>query len=301
MIREAKMHDRKAIYDLHAAKTNSDFDTMEFYFSQLLNIDNILVNEINSHVVASIQRNDHILRLHDNRLAVSTLFGQIYKKGNPEYLDQLLDDALDEASRTSLVTLAITDSPKVLVGKGFEPIYKHRIYHINKDDLDNRSYEGVDRQFTVGELTKIYRQFTSYFDGYYERNGEYWLDMFEKLKFMRSNLVVYRNEEGQVEGYMIYRITQQKVYVNELVYLNGKAMIRLLCYAFKYKDNIEVTVSEDENLSKAIPKIRYRKRNVMLAKINNISLFNSLYQCDIKSTAEGFNLYKKSLFINEWS
>ncbi len=301
MIRDYRSNDRKALYDLHnESLTLNQVDEMEFYFTHLLDGSSIIVNEIEGKVVSSIQANEHVMRLYDNRLAVKTLMGQICAVGHPEYLQEVVKEATNEAARQVLVTLAITDTPEIFRKYGFIGAYKQRVYQINKNNINNRSYEGVGKDFKVSELTKVYHQFTSHFTGYYERDNAYWLELFERLKFFHMHLVVYRGESGEVEGYIIYRTTQQKIYVSELVYLNGTAMIRLLCYAFKNKNNIEVTVSSAENLAKAIPKIKYQTETTVLARVNDVAMFNELYGCNISSTREAFSLNPTPLFIHEW-
>ena len=300
MIRNAISQDRKTIYDLHSSKVSVDrYDDMEFYFSRLFDVSNVIVNDLNSHVVSSIQVNYHGMILNDTRIVVSTLFGAITQDDDPQYFRPLLEDVLDEVSRKTLVSLLITKKPKEYLPYGFESIYKRKTYNISRDDLRNRSFDGVGKAFDLPELEAVYRKFTSHFNGYYERDMEYWGKAFRQYQFLRSNIVVYRSDEGVVEGYMVYNITQQKVYVDEIVYLNGTALIRLLCYALKYKTKAEVTVSEGENLNIAIPKIKASVKTVMMARINDYALFNRLYQCDVRKVPDGFKLGGKPLYINE--
>ena len=302
MIRTARLQDRKTIYDLHTSNVTLKTDeNMEFYFSQLFNENNVIVNEVNGHVEAAVQVNFHTLMFNDLRLSTSVLLADIAGNQGEKYLEELLRDVSDEISRKTLISLAITSNDALFSSLGFEPLYKKRIYEIRRSNLSNRSYQGCGKSFTVADLMGVYKEFTSHFNGYYMRNSEYWLNMYSQLQASRYNIVVYRNSDEQVQGYMIYKITQTKVDVDELVYLNGEALIRLLCYGMKFKDVMEVRVSQSEDLSRAIPKIKCQVVPYMYARINNPDLFNRLYNSKIRNTRQGFATGEKPLFINERS
>ncbi|MBR6958835.1 MAG: hypothetical protein IKH73_10385, partial [Erysipelotrichaceae bacterium] len=112
MIRNAIIQDRKTIYDLHSSKVSVDrYDDMEFYFSRLFDVDNVIVNDLNGHVVSSLQVNYHGMILNDTRIVASTLFGAITQDDDPEYFRPLLEDVLDEVSRKTLISLVITKKP----------------------------------------------------------------------------------------------------------------------------------------------------------------------------------------------
>lgn len=300
MIRNARKADQKAIYDLHSATVSYDrYDDMEFYFSQQLDLDNVLVNEINGHVSASLQVNYHNMMLNDTKIRVSAFLGLIGTQGNPEYLDELIRDAVDEQEHKTLVSILFTDKPDKYVQYGFEPLYNHRQYDVDKSMLQNQSFQGVDRNFTAGELTRTYYSFAGFFNGYYERDNAYWEERFRQSRMLRNFYVVYRNDEGQPEGYMIYQLTQHKIIVNEIVYLNGEALIRLLCYGFQFKNKMELEVSENEDLSQILPKARCYIKKVAMVRINDYQLFNRLFQSDVKTAREGFSIVDKPLYLSE--
>lgn len=302
MIRKAQTADRKAIYDLHTAKVSIDkYDSMEFYFARLFNQNRVIVNEIDQHVVASLQVNYHEMMLHDKKLSVSLILGEISKGDSQEYLGQLLEDVLDETSRKTLITLLDTDKPNEFKKYGFKEVYSYRNYILKKGDMKYLSYQGVSKDFTIEDLLKVYKKFTSYFNGYYLRDRDYWVRKYKQLEFLRCGLCVYRNQNNEVNGYMVYHLTQNRLYVDEIVYLNGEALIRLLCYALKMKDEVEIKVSQDEDISKLIPKIKYKNGKAFMARVNDFQLFNRLYESNVMTTSGAFYLNNKSLYLNEWS
>ena len=300
MIREGSLSDRQAIYDLHSSHVNlGEYDRMEIYFARYFNADNIVVNEVNGHVVASSQINYHTLILNGYRIAAGVVTATICDRNNRSYLDTLLKDIDDELEHKMLISLAITDKPDDFVSLGFEPVYKRRRYEINRMDMVNRSSDGVDTSFTAGEIAATYKKFMGSFNGYYERDMIYWTNRFETFKYLKYSMVVYRNKEKAVEGYMVFGINNNDIYIDEIVYLNGTALIRMLCYAFRFKDKITVMVSEHEDLNRIIPKAKYKLETVAMAKVNNLTLFSNLFSASAGSTREALDLLGKPLYLNE--
>lgn len=299
MIRKGQPQDRKAIYDLHSEKVSLDQnDGMEFYFSQVFNADNIIVNEVNGHVVSSVQVNYHPIMFRDTRIECAVFCGAITRKDRPEFQKDLMDDVCDEVAHRTLVSILLTEDPDEGKQYGFEPVYYRRVYTIRQRDLANKSFEGVSREFNADDLQKTYTAFASHFDGYYLRDRNYWMDLYKQLQFLRGNIIVYRNEEGEIEGYMVYSLSQRKCHVHELVYLNGTALIRLLCFAFRTKNVAEVSVSDREDLTKAVPGIKFTRKLCACAKVNDFELFNRLFQSDDISSTVAFNT-GRPLYLNE--
>ena len=302
MIRQGILADRKKVYDIHSSQVSiNEYDEKERYFSLFFKPENLLVNEVNGHVVASCQVNYHNMFLHGKKIGVSTLMGIIARPEDQEYLDELIESVLDEQEHKMLVTLAVTDKPKELKKYGFESLYTRRRYTINKKDLENRSFEGVTRSFEVKDVRRLYSEFTANFNGYYDRDEEYWFELFKRLPQERKNMAVYISPEGAAEGYMIYQIVKQKVVIHEIIYMNGAALIRLMCYAFRYRNTMEILVSDGENLARVFPKAKYKEESGPMVRLNSAELFNRLYESDIKTAGGAFLMANKPLYLNEES
>ncbi len=295
MIRPARKADRKPIFDLQAEKLSlSREDGMEFYFAQLFNDENILINEVDGRVAGSLQVNHHALLLNGQKIMVTTLLGFIGRVS-----EEMMEDVLDECEHKSLVSLIMTDKPDRFYQYGFKPLYGRKKYHLNRKDLPDAAYGGVDRYVNVRELMEVYRHFTGFFDGCYERNAEYWIRYNERLKFRRSSFAVYRDGNDRPRGYMAFRTAGERVEIDEIAYLNGEALVKLLGYALHLKDDVEVTVSVNEDFSAIIPQAREEEKETVLARINDFELFSRLYYSDVKTTAEGFQLSGRPLWLNE--
>lgn len=300
MIRRGKQEDKRAIFDLYTKNGILNFESQDEYFINAFIPENVLVNDVNGSVVASLQTNYHSLMLHDKRLAASVVFGQFYDRSKGiKYHDSLKQEAFQQQKYKTLITIIPTKNPTEYERYGFEPIYNQRLYNISRNQLKNSSYKGVRRDFKVKDLVDVYNSFIKNFNGYLLRDYNYYMNLIDLLQIKRYNLVAFYDEELVCKGYMIYYIDGSKIVVEEIIYLDGLALTRLLCYALRRKRSIQVYVSEHEDLTKAYPSINYKLVNKYVARINDFELFNKLYDSSITTTLEGFNLLNKALYIND--
>jgi len=302
MIRQATSHDRQALYDLSNTSLALDYlSAQDFYFAHCYDPANVIVNEVDGHPVASLQVGYHVMMLHDTRIMVSAFTGLIGDQADAQgrYRRQLIQQALAEQSCKTLVTLVSTDSEQRYQSYGFAAVYHQRHFTVRPSDFSSRSYYGTDKQFSLSELSAVYRRFTSHFNGYILRDDDYWLRLMDELAARRLNLAVYHNGQGVAEGYMIYKLAKKQTEVSELVYLNGKAMVRLLSYGLRLKPQLDIAVAVDEDLTRAFPKAVSRVQPCMAAHVNDYKLFNALYQSQVKDVAAAFAVSPKPLFISE--
>ncbi|MDO4378944.1 MAG: hypothetical protein Q4C64_07450 [Erysipelotrichia bacterium] len=300
MLRRGKEEDKKVIFDMYAKSGILNLYNQDDYFSDSFIAQNVIVNEINGHVVSSLQINYHQIIFNDLKIVGGVIFGQFYERNKGiKTLENLRAEVLEQQTHKTLFTLIPTDNIQEYAKYGFEPIYSKRIYNISRKDVKNVSYQGVGKQFQIDDLVKVYKTFTEKFAGYFLRNKQYYLDLIDLLQSKRYNLAAYYNENDDCQGYMIYYIESNKVVIKELIYLNGLALTKLLSYALRIKPRLLVYVSQNEDLSKAYPKINYKLLVSMAVRINDFELFNRLFDCDVSTAQQAYQLEKKPLFLND--
>ena len=300
MIRAGKEEDKKTIYDIYS-RGNSSGKSMDGYFAVQYVPENVFVNEVNGHIAASMQVNYCPMMLDGRKIAAAMMFAMFYDRNkSSKYLDALKEEAFNQQQFKSLITVVPTESETDFKKYGFEPVYKRRLYTINRSDLDNASYQNVDKQYRYQQLADLYNTFMANFNGYIYRDTTYFKNLIELIHYQKYNLAVYHGEDGNLQGYVIYYIENSKVVVEEIVYLNGEALTRLLCYCLRLKTTIQVYVSEYEDLSRAFPKIKYKTVINGVAKINDLDLFNQYFKCNVSSCKEALEVFNKPLFFNEF-
>lgn len=300
MIRRGTADDKKVIFDLYTKSGILSFDGQEDYFVNSFNADNVIVNEVNGHVVSSIQMDETVLMLHDKRIACGIGCGMFYERSKGlKWFEALKTEVFDQQQYQNLITIIPTNNPSEYYKYGFEDVYQQRVYTINRNDLENASFAGVGKNFRIDELYAIYKEFISNFDGYLLRDRQYYSDLITLIQKKKYNLAVYHDESNKALGYMIYYIESSKVVVKEIMYLNGLALTRLLCYGLRLKNAIHVFVSSNEDLSKAFPKIKYKLVTNAVVKINDFDLYNKLFGTKASSVVEAFALEDNALYFND--
>lgn len=301
MIRQGIPHDRQTLFELSNTSLALDYlSAQDFYFAHCFDAENLIVNEVNGHAVASLQVSYHTMMLHDVRIMASLFYGLLTDQNDTsgKWRRDLFLDAINEQSYRTLVTLLPTNEPEEYRRFGFMPVYQQKHYIVGRRDMPSASYYGTDKQFTISQLSAVYQAFISHFNGYILRDKEYWLKLIDELTVRRLNLAVYHCNH-QAEGYMIYRLSKKQTEVVELVYLNGKALIRLLNYGLRFKPQLDIAVSADEDLNRIFPKSPYTTSCSMTARVNDYKLFNSLYQSQVHDVQAAFAISPKPLFNDE--
>ena len=136
MIRRGKEEDKRAIFDLYTKSGVLNFESQDEYFINAFIPENILVNDVNGSVVASMQTNYHSLILHKKRLSASFVFGQFYDRSKGiRYYDALKDEVFEQQKYKTLVTIVPTKTPAEYEKYGFESIYNQRLYTISRSHL----------------------------------------------------------------------------------------------------------------------------------------------------------------------
>ena len=300
MIRRGRQEDRTSIFDLYGRSNSAGFVNREDYFARKFIPENVYVNEINGHICASLQLNFCPLFIGGKKIASGWLFGQFYdySRGLKD-INALTGEIIEQQKYRTLITVIPTDNPKEYGKYGFEEIYRKRVYTISRSHLDNASYKGVSKDFRIEDLMALYNGFVSHFNGYLVRDRRYWSQLIELLRFKRYNLAVYYDEEGRPQGYMIYYIEAGKVSVVEIIYNNGTALTRLVCYALRLKNSIRLYTSENEDLTRAFPKVRYKLETTAVARVNDLEMFNRLFDANVRSSREAFALGGRPLYLSE--
>lgn len=298
MIRNAEKKDIKTLYNLKKMQLNSMADSKDMYFQHIFDCSNTLVNEINGQIKASLQM-DYFPVVFEGRRIMSCFFtGQLYDGINMKYFDQLLSEYLKQAECTSLLSgIFYNDSTKYAL-QGFKRAYRQRLYDIKRSQLREISCQNVSRDFTVDELYDLYNDFTSHFNGYIYRSRQYWEKLLEYYDYLNYYVAVYRDEKKQPKGYMIYYADGEYVRVEEIIYKNGIALLRLLAYGTLMKPALKVKVSEYEDLSLAIESAQYELIDECEMKINDIQLFNELNNWNVMDISEAVNKGRKPLWIS---
>lgn len=298
MIRAGRPEDLKAIYGLKKIQLSLSSDSQELYFQNQFEYHNVVVNEVNGQIKASLQLDYQPIMLKDRKLMCSIITGQFYDGRNGNYFGELLDDVMKQLQATTLISAVFANKTDRYQKLGFEQLYSRRVYTIKRSQLKNVADSGISRKFSLKELSELYERFTSHFDGYMIRNSQYWSRLLDYYTFLNWFAVIYRDEKGHPQGYMIYHIDNDILTVEEIVYTSGLALMRLLSYATRNKPQIYVKVSQYEDLSIAVAGAKFKVENNAEVRINDRELYERLYNESCDSTATALLSSSKPLWIS---
>ena len=172
MFRRANQQDKRVIFDLYA-KQPVIHESQDDYFNCSFIAKNTIVNEINGHVVASLQHDYHKVMFNDLPIVTSVIFAQFSDrtKGS-RALENLRAEAIKQESYKTLFTFINCDNNKEYQKYGFDAVYYKRAYSLNKKDFKEITYSCVSKDFNVDELLRVYRKFTEKFTGYFYRDRD---------------------------------------------------------------------------------------------------------------------------------
>lgn len=302
MLRDASKENKADVYELwKQSYANQNRNDLNFYFKYIYDRGRCIVIEENQQIISSLQIHEHVLSLKGKQLKISYIYGVAthpdYRRRG--YMRKLMESALDEVSHNHLITFIYGFHPKLYKQFGFETIYERKTYAIPREYLNKVSQSQVTYDANPLELLQVYQQYTSHFDGYYARNEKYYQTLLNELMMSQKQLVVYRNKKQEVCGYLIYCKKKHEIYVEEAIYLESVALLRMLKAAIQDEEEILVEVSQSEKLEKIFPLAISKKQPFIMARVNNMELFNKLFNTNVKSTAEAFESVQRPLWIHE--
>lgn len=302
MIREAKVYDKSDLYQLWKnVYSTVDRNYLNFYFKNVFDNGNCILVEKDNKIVSSLQLNHHVVNFLGRKLVCGFLCGVStlpdYRRRG--YMRDLMKEILDEAHHTHLITLISATQPLLYEPFGFCTVYFRKQYCIKKEDLKNISITNVSYNTDIDSLVEVYRKFTSRFDGFYERDALYFQMLQKELLATQRQMITYFDDLGEIKGYLIFGTKDGEINVEEAVYLDSIALLRLLKCAIGKASEIFLNVSPSEKLEKLFPLAIPKKSSYLMARVNNLELFNKLFCCDVVSAKEAFALLQKPLWIHE--
>ena len=302
MIQKATFEDKEKVYRLWKnAFSFDDGGSIDYYFESIFREENCYVIKNKEGVISTLCFNKHSLFLHGKRIKTSLICGvaTTHNYRHQGYMDRLMREVLEELEHQELITLIQAYSPELYLKYGFEMVYYRKKYHLFAHQVTRCSLKGIEMDFSDEELVLLYNKFMSLFTGYYIRNELYYKNLRRELYAESGRMVGYRNEDGLLEGYMIYYIENNEIKIEEIQYLNSLAFIKLLNYCLDLKEEIIVYVSENELIELMVENYAPEQIGYMMARVNDYELFQQLYGEKVQNVKEAFDISGRPLFIRE--
>ncbi len=299
MIKKAQTSDIEQLTRIYSGFYEPKY--VSFFFEHVFKPFNTYVIKNEQQILATVTVNRHPVMIADKKINVSFLSNlYISNDAKTDGLGRImLDEVMEEMSYNDLLTMIFTKDIGNYINYGFKPIYRQRHYSFTREHIPIYSDIGITNEVNVQQLKQLYQQFTSYFDGYYHRDKDYYTTKKQLINVLEYKLVAYQDDDGKITGYMIYERLSNKIVVKELIYLNSVAFIKLLNHVLHLSPLVDFTLPNGINVNRIIPSAQYEIMENISVRLNDKPLFERLFNTKITMIDDVFDQAQKPLFINE--
>lgn len=307
-IRFAKENEKEDIREIWDYCFNDGPKFTDFYFKSKYNKNNTVVVDEEGEIVSSLQLNPYKIQLNDKLYDTSYVVGvstfpQVRGKG---YMKNIMEFTLKELyKKNQLVSILMPIDYRLYRKYGYEHCYDQIEYNLDIESLKSFKSNGVMKKANLDDiknLIEIYDLFLNDINGNVKRDEKYYIDLFDEVKSEDGHIYIHQNED--CEGYIIYFINGENMFIRELFYKNIDSLKSILKFVYNHNTQCKtVTISSPIN-----DKIRFVLDNPRTSTIKikpfmmgrMINLEKYLKNLDVDSSVEeSIGISVKDDFIKE--
>ncbi|MGG0198508.1 GNAT family N-acetyltransferase [Bacillus anthracis] len=201
------------------------------------------------------------------------------------YVKELLQHSLQTMKKDGYTVSMLHPFAVLFYRKyGWELCANLLVCHMTKSDLVmKKQVNGTVKRFNKEnhqeEVEKLYETFAERFSGMLVRNEKWWLQaVYDDL-----TLAIYYDENKTAAGYMLYKIENYKMTVEEFVPLHNEArngLWNFICQHDSMIKDLEMTVSENEPLLYTLqePRVKAEIKPYFMGRIVDVEQFLKQYE-----------------------
>ncbi|EOO34576.1 acetyltransferase [Bacillus cereus VD133] len=201
------------------------------------------------------------------------------------YVKELLQHSLQTMKRDGYTVSMLHPFAVSFYRKyGWELCANLLVCHMTKSDLvRKKQVNGTVKRFNKEnhpeEVEKLYETFAARFSGMLVRDKKWWLQaVYDDL-----TLAIYYDENKTAAGYMLYKIENNKMTVEEFVPLHNEArngLWNFICQHDSMIKDLEMTVSENEPLLYTLqePRVKAEIKPYFMGRIVDVEQFFKQYE-----------------------
>ncbi|CUB33179.1 GNAT family N-acetyltransferase [Bacillus cereus] len=189
---------------------------------------------------------------------------------------------------------------------GWELCANLLVCHMTKSDLVmkkqvNGTVKRFNKESHPEEVEKLYETFAERFSGMLVRNEKWWLQaVYDDL-----TLAIYYDENQTAAGYMLYKIENYKMIVEEFVPLHNEARNGLWNFNCQHDSmikDLEMTVSENEPLLYTLqePRVKTEIKPYFMGRIVDVEQFLKQYELNWNNVQQEVILHITDSFA-QWN
>ncbi|WP_001100958.1 GNAT family N-acetyltransferase [Bacillus cereus] len=189
---------------------------------------------------------------------------------------------------------------------GWELCSNLLVCHMTKSDLVmkkqvNGTVKRFNKESHPEEVEKLYETFAERFSGMLVRNEKWWLQaVYDDL-----TLAIYYDKNQTAAGYMLYKIENYKMTVDEFVPLHNEArkgLWNFICQHDSMIKELEMTVSENEQLLYTLqePRVKTEIKPYFMGRIVDVEQFLKQYELNWNNVQQEVILHITDSFA-QWN
>ncbi|PBI17482.1 GNAT family N-acetyltransferase [Clostridioides difficile] len=307
-IRYAKEEEIESIKEIWSYCFNDTESFMKYYFNDKYKSENTVVALDEGKIISSLQLNQYKLLLNSKVYNTSYVVGvsTLPEGRGAGYMNKVMKFTLNELyKKGQLVSILMPIDYRLYRRFGYEHCYDQIEYTINTDDLKNFKSSGKmikSNLSQIDDLIQIDRTFLNEVNGNVLKDEHYYENLFKEIQ--SEDGFLYIHEGNEKDGYIVYFLQEDKMFVRELFYKNIDALKSMLKFIYKHNTQCKiVTIS-----TPTIDKIRFILDNpkdsdikikpFMMGRVINVKKF--IEDIDIENDINSsFNLLIEDKFIDE--
>ncbi|MBC6002273.1 MAG: GNAT family N-acetyltransferase [Paeniclostridium sordellii] len=267
-IRYAIEKDLENIKDIWNYCFGDEEGFVNYYFDNKYKPENTILIEENDELMSSLQLNQYKINLNNKIYDTSYVVGvSTYPNARGKgYMKDMMDFALNELyKKDQLVSLLMPIDYRLYKKYGYEHCYDKIEYKLNIEELKQFKIVGDFEKITnnhINYMMDIYNEFLLNTNGYVVRDKNYYENLFKEIKCENGHMYIHKEEN--YEGYIIYFIMEDTMFIREICYKNISSLKSMLKFIYNHNTQCKkVTI-----MSPVIDSIRYILPNLKTSEIN---------------------------------
>jgi len=302
IVRKAKASEKHQIFqwwkEIFAYDDNGYTD---FYFEHYYETADayVIVTE-EDLLVGALQVHTKNLKMNQKLIKTAFIVGIFIlpKYRHQGHMHTLLNAVLESIDHTYLLTLIQSYVVDIYKPFGFDTLYYRRIFNLDAKSISTMSTNGVSYTSRCEDLLKLYNLFTSVFNAYAVRSLNDFNLLVSEVSAQQGKIITY-SEDNQLRAYAILYAHSNHIEIDEMVYLDTKALLTILSTLANSKDRIILKASYYEDLSRIFPNAHSEIEPYTSLRINNLDLWNACFKVTTHNQTEAFHSILKHVWIRE--
>ncbi|OPJ55589.1 GNAT family N-acetyltransferase [Alkalithermobacter paradoxus] len=282
-VRIARKDDLEQIKNIWKYCFNDPDGFFNYYFQNKYKEENTLVVENEEEIISSLQMNQYKIVLNNKVYDTSYIVGvstlaQARGKGSMRIL---MSEALRELyRRNQLISILMPIDYRLYRPYGYEHCYDQLEYLIQIETLGNFKISGEFKKAKIEDvdaLIDIYNFSMKDKNGFTVRDKYYFENLFKEIECENGHIYLHKSEE--FDGYMIYFLLEDKIFVREIFYKNIQTLKSFLKFIYNHNTqfkNVSITTPIDDKIKCIISNLKdieIKIKPFMMGRIINFEEF----------------------------